>query len=484
MKSYKIILAIAAAAIFGSGSLDAKSYKRGVSENNFGIVQQIDPFTPGVSWWYGWGVNPPSGVDNQVYDYTGLEFAPMCWSGNYDAEKIRTYCSAHPEVKYLLGFNEPNFTNQANMTPEAAAEKWPEVKALADELGLKLVAPALNYSPNPPYTDPTTWMDEFVALVGNDAFDFVAIHNYGGLGVMQELAARFHEKYGKPVWVTEFCYWPGEGDTAVAVETQKNSMIETVEWLETTDYIYRYAWFKAKGTSKQNYGLVDPSNGISDKDLTDLGYVYVYMSEFDKDKYYAPGETFSAVDYVASYGIGLDKGAKADALKPIEVSRFNTGATADYQFDVPADGNYNLVLTISGIGEPDRFDPQIGVCTVNDDDTDGELLYDSGVFSLPGDDAKYVEHRCYLNLKAGKQTLRLKDMRSGRPSGIRISSIRLVDAAGVENVAIEAAGDADALVDVYTATGALVRRGVETSIATRDLPSGLYIVGNRKVFVR
>ena len=34
------------------------------------------------------------------------------------------------------------------MTPQAAAAKWPELKAMADELGMKLVAPAMNTSPN------------------------------------------------------------------------------------------------------------------------------------------------------------------------------------------------------------------------------------------------------------------------------------------------------------------------------------------------
>jgi len=66
-----------------------------------------------------------------------------------------------------------------------------EARKLADELGLELVAPALNYSPNPPYTDPLRWMDEFVALVGTDAFDYVAVHNYGGLGWDENTRHRF-----------------------------------------------------------------------------------------------------------------------------------------------------------------------------------------------------------------------------------------------------------------------------------------------------
>ena len=76
-------------------------------------------------------------------------------NANYDADAIRDYVKSHPSCRYLLGFNEPNFTKQANMTPQKAAEEWTAVKALADELGLEIVAPAMNYSPNAPYQDPT-----------------------------------------------------------------------------------------------------------------------------------------------------------------------------------------------------------------------------------------------------------------------------------------------------------------------------------------
>ena len=48
-------------------------------------------------------------------------------------------------MKYLLGFNEPNFKNQANMTPAQAVEVWPRLEAIAEEFGLGLVGLAVNY---------------------------------------------------------------------------------------------------------------------------------------------------------------------------------------------------------------------------------------------------------------------------------------------------------------------------------------------------
>ena len=94
------------------------------------------------------------------------------------------------------------------MTPQEAAEKWPELKALADELGAKIVAPAMNTSPTLTYQSPTKWFDEFVAIVGLDSFDYLAVHSYGGTEAMKNIATSFHDRYGKDVWVTEFCLWP------------------------------------------------------------------------------------------------------------------------------------------------------------------------------------------------------------------------------------------------------------------------------------
>lgn len=50
----------------------------------------------------------------------------------------------------MLGFNEPNFAHQANLTPTVAARAWKHLEAVAEMRGLSLVAPATNYcDPNP-----------------------------------------------------------------------------------------------------------------------------------------------------------------------------------------------------------------------------------------------------------------------------------------------------------------------------------------------
>ncbi len=455
----------------------ARSPKRGVSEDSFQFKAQMAAIAPGVSWYYTWGNTPGRYLAGE----TAMEFVPMCWNTNYNPDNIRTYVAEHPEVKYILGYNEPNFSNQANLTPAEAAADWPRLCALAAELGLKVVAPALNYSPNPPYYNPADWMDEFVALVGKDSFDYVALHNYGGLGVMKDLCAIFHEKYGKEIWVTEFCMWPNEGNpkSYVAPEDQIASMVQTVEWLEKTDYIFRYAWFKPIGESNSpespNYGLLISGKGEAERELSEQGLVYLNLSDFDASVYHNVNEFVAATDYITQSGISLGAGADDSTQCPIEISRFNSGAWADWQFDVPADGWYNFVVRVSGMGEPTRFDPSLAVYEV---EGDGETeLAPTQKITLPNDNTVYKEISFPVQLKEGKRTLRLKDMAPYTPSGIRISAVRLGDATGVEGVV----ADATAKVDVYSLQGILLRSGVDAASALDGLPSGVYIAGGKKV---
>lgn len=475
MKIRYIALCLAALTISVAA---AKSPKRGVCENQFSMGSMLEALEPGVSWYYNWANVPGAGYQNQVIDFEGIEFVPMCWNANYDANKIREYCKSHPQTKYLLGFNEPNFTAQANMTPQKAAEEWPAVQALAKELGLKLVAPALNYSPNPPYYDPLKWMDEFVALVGPDAFDYTAVHNYGGLEVMKTLAGNFHNRYGKDVWVTEFCYWPneGNGNDYVSPENQINSMVETVKWLETTPWIYRYAWFKpintnANATSGPNYRLLDRDG--NNWFLTEAGKIYTALGEFEGDMIHPVAKNISSVEFSDSQFVGLGISNDSENKSAIEITRFNAGATATWQFDIKDAGEHLLTLRVGGYGEPTRFDPQLQWVLVEGDKE--SPLTEKFSPALPNSDTKYEAHVSKVMLPAGKVQLRLKDLAPSLPSGMRISTVRVDNVAGVEDIIGE---NGNGSTEIYNLQG--VKVGNDASDWDK-LPKGIYIIGGKKI---
>lgn len=482
----KGILTVAVLAAMTAGAVAAPSPKRGVGESNFLYACQIRALLDGVSWYYNWGNTPSKGNKGQIEAFTDIEYVPMCWNGNYDSQKIRDYVAEHPGVKYILGFNEPNFKKQANLTPQEAAEKWPAVQALAAELNLQLVAPALNYSPDAPYNQPTSWMDEFYALVGPDAFDFTAIHNYGGLGVMQTLAAQFHDKYKKPVWVTEFCLWPGgAGNVYVSPTAQINSMIETFDWLEQTDYIYRYAWFKPIGASdgknQPNYGLLETQRNETESFLTEQGKVYCNLPTYDPSLYYNVNEVIPAVKYLYRTHAGVASTNYPSLEVPVEITEFNAGATLDYQFDVPEAGLYTLVLTISGVGEPVSFDPKVAVYMVNADGSEGAELTPSTALTLTGSDTDYKQVGLPMTLSAGKVRLRLKDVNASAPSGMRIATVELHQG----EASVSAITDNSAMSgDVYSIDGRRVRTAADAADPFAGLPAGIYIMNGRKFIVR
>ncbi|MBR4264046.1 MAG: hypothetical protein IKQ48_05670 [Paludibacteraceae bacterium] len=256
-----------------------KSAKRGVAFS-FSQITDLPLLSPYISWDYNWG-NTPSDEAALWFDTNEMDYCPMCWNGNYNADKIRAFVAAHPKTRYLLAFNEPNLTDQARMTPAEAASLWAPVVALAKELNLQLVSPAMNYGTLPGYSDPIKWLDEFFTQPGVSIDDIyaISIHCYmASASGLQGFVERF-EKYNKPIWLTEFCAWdPVPG----SVNTQMDYMCAALHYLETRPSVERYAWFIPRTGNKVD---TPPYMQLLTHDypaaLTDLGKMYCYFSPMD-----------------------------------------------------------------------------------------------------------------------------------------------------------------------------------------------------------
>ena len=334
----------------------ARSFKRGASENAFGYPAEIHSLSPGVSWTYNWGPNPTS----YVRDVLGggdaeMEFVPMAWNGNFNESALRSFYTEHPDAKYLLGFNEPNFRAQANMTPQQAAALWPRLEAIADEFGLKLVAPALNY-PDGAINDgntyqPEQWMDAFLAAYPQARIDYLALHCYMNSPAAQiGFVENFAKKYGKQVWLTEFCAWEGTVDSI----TQMNTMVQKIQDLELSPYVHRYAWFKARGSNAAPYyRLVITPNMVTHLPpagtLTWMGQIYTHMSPFDTTYYYRPAELIPATNYVYSKVVQLRPNTDGQSDVKLNISSFGIGSVGEYLVEVPQAGEYKLTLRHSSM---------------------------------------------------------------------------------------------------------------------------------------
>lgn len=260
----------------------AKSKKRGAGFGSPFLQEDVSALASAMSWGYNWGP-ALTGAALSAFDETGMEFCPMAWNRAYNKEAITAYVKAHSECKYLLAYNEPNLTDQSNMTPQEAAEGWSELMTFAHGLGLQVVSPAMNYGTLAGYSDPVKWLDEFFAQPGVSIDDVCAIslHCYmGRAGAMKSFIDRF-DKYGKPIWMTEFCAWDQSVSSAMA---QINYMSESVLILEKDPRVERYAWFLVRGNGMLN---TLPFNQLVTDDepiaLSDQGLVYAGLSSFSDE---------------------------------------------------------------------------------------------------------------------------------------------------------------------------------------------------------
>lgn len=230
-------------------------------------------------WYYNWGQQPAtSSITGNVEDYA--EYVPMAWGSNYDQQALINYLTAHPRVKFILGFNEPNFKSQANLTPSQAAAAWPQLEAIADRFKLTIVGPALNFSyaggavveNGVEYTDPVKWYDDFFAACKTCRVDHIAIHGYFDNAAALPWYIGLFAKYNKPIWLTEFNQSPSSSMAA-----QMQFMREAVPILERDPRIFRYAWFLARSTQANTNLFATGQSGV----LTDLGNLYATLPAAD-----------------------------------------------------------------------------------------------------------------------------------------------------------------------------------------------------------
>ena len=255
----------------------AKSAKRGIAYD-LASPDDLAVLAPGVSWWYAWGLRPHTGVPTDFRSRYAMDFHPMLWNGNFDSTEVESYLLAHPDIRYLLLLNEPNLTDQANLTPSQAAALWPRYEAIAGRTGVKLVGPAITWGTMPGFSDPVVWLDAFygdyrAANAGRDPrIDYLAFHWYDyGLGAQLDRLG----KYGKSLWVTEFANWHSQADGAQVdtVARQKAQMSEMVAVCESRGDVFRYAWFTGRWAPDPHFTSLLGASG----ELTELGRHYLTL---------------------------------------------------------------------------------------------------------------------------------------------------------------------------------------------------------------
>lgn len=247
--------------------------KKGVSFRTTQSCSVLEGHTTS-SWWYSWGASSTGFEDSFCPDggasavsaarASGMEFVPMFWNSvpsfpfsdaNLDANM--------QEATYLMTFNEPEKTDQANIPAADAAAMWTDIVTIADHYGLEIVGPCMtNGGPG------RTWYNQFVAecdsLYGPGTgcrTEYTCIHQYfqpypcdpgveswacignsAASSAVSDLNYWYSTYGNKPIWVTEYACAPwGGADCDEAKHTAAMEQLTAV--YESSGQVFRYAWY-------------------------------------------------------------------------------------------------------------------------------------------------------------------------------------------------------------------------------------------------
>jgi hypothetical protein len=223
-----------------------------------------------VHWHYSWSFQLQDTKPENV------AYAPMFWGKwaptNQDNIDYVSELVSQGKVNYVLGFNEPDGSDQANMTVQEAIDRWPALESL----GVPLVSPATVNPEN-------DWMKNFMrrAEEENLRIDYVAMHWYGGANASAFInkVKQVYELYQKPIWITEFAVADWQ---ATSLENNRFSKEQVLQFmkdvlpaLDKLPYVYKYAWFNGQpgGRVLGNSVLFDENDT-----LTELGEFYANHS--------------------------------------------------------------------------------------------------------------------------------------------------------------------------------------------------------------
>nr|OQO22591.1 hypothetical protein B0A51_11145 [Rachicladosporium sp. CCFEE 5018] len=223
-------LALAVALLSGLANAQKKGiiYTSGQNSN----VQVCSSGCTNINWAYDYSSKP----GGSTY---GLEFVPMLYNANsatlstWASDAMAAVSTATPKgSKYVLGFNEPDGT-QNSISPQQAATLWQQY--MNQRTNYKKVSPAVQGGSNG-----LTWLSFFLnACAGNCIVDYVAVHWHGvstDIAGLQKFVDQAVSQFSpRPVWVTEFGFTDGNNATAIAA---------AIRYLGGNHGVFRYAYFE------------------------------------------------------------------------------------------------------------------------------------------------------------------------------------------------------------------------------------------------
>lgn len=194
-----------ALAVLATTAVAGNNPKRGLAANDGIPITNFGGSFKGkksqVNWQYNW--------DSTTKNKMGFaEFVPMLWgTQSYHTNQWHNNVVSWTKkgTKHILGFNEPDRPDQANMSPAAAVAAWKKyMEPFAGQV--KLGAPAVS-------NGGFDWLSKFLDQCKGCHIDFVPVHWYNDHSLEKDLENWVNKVCklvkGRKVWITEVSriYW-------------------------------------------------------------------------------------------------------------------------------------------------------------------------------------------------------------------------------------------------------------------------------------
>jgi autotransporter-associated beta strand protein len=220
-----------------------------------------------LGWKYNWNIDQNSTRDLQYIPIRQQRWWPGL-SQNWQAIG----------ADHLLGYNEPDQANQANIAVGDAIWSWPDLLAA----GLRVGAPAVSDGGR------SGWLYPFIqqADAAGLRVDFVPIHYYwcfnpsdanGAANQMYGFLKATYDTVKRPLWVTEWnngANWTTCGDPTAA--QQQAAVAAMVAMLDSTPFVERYAlfnWVEDVRRVKWDDGSLTAAGVTYRDEVSPIGYV-------------------------------------------------------------------------------------------------------------------------------------------------------------------------------------------------------------------
>ena len=230
--------------------------KRGLAYNDVNLCSSFSGGKFGFA--YNWAQTENSALPD------GIQFVPMMHKtsdSSAEAFLANVDAAVSKGSNVVMAFNEPDHTEQANMSPEAACDAWASYlqPITSSHPNVQILSPSVTNGPAPMGLD---WLSRFQKNCPTATWHAANIHWYDIYDDQTFERFKTHVElaistFNMPIWITEFGLNPGSATPDQAASFLKQALA----YLDGNTSVVGYAWFMV-GTDT-SFNMLNTGNGLS-----------------------------------------------------------------------------------------------------------------------------------------------------------------------------------------------------------------------------